>query len=104
MDSPIGSNVEIRHDHGFNDTFYHKSDFTDCGLSRDQPPMVELEFNLFVSNFELFKCRPENNYSDSVCRQCCDTDNCTKAPTWWYPQSRAEWDYSGEEAAYPAGY
>ena len=55
----------------------------------------------------LNQCRPENNYSDSVCRQCCDTDNCTKAPTWWYPQSRAEWDYSGEtyaEETYPANY
>merc|ERR1712210_330267 len=27
------------------------------------------------------QCRPENYYGESVCRQCCATDNCTKEPS-----------------------
>jgi len=53
--------------------------------------------NFQNANPDYTQCRPENAYSDSVCRQCCATDNCTKDPSWWYPQSREEWDYSGPE-------
>merc|ERR1712050_124056 len=61
--------------------------------------------NMKAQNFQnpnpdYTQCRPETAYSDSVCRQCCDTDNCTRDPSWWYPQSREEWDYSGEETSY----
>ena len=46
---------------------------------------------------------PAKGYHHSVCRQCCDTPNCVKDPDWWYPQTRAEWAYTGEETpAYPA--
>ena len=56
--------------------------------------------NFMNQNPDYTQCRPESNYADSVCRQCCDTDNCTRDPSWWYPQSREEWDYSGEEDSY----
>ena len=55
-------------------------------------------------NPDYTQCRPESNYADSVCRQCCDTDDCTKvnpesgATDWWYPSSREEWDFTGEES------
>ena len=63
--------------------------------------------NMKAQNFQnpnpdYTQCRPEKHYSDSVCRQCCDTDNCTYYPTWWYPKTRAEWDY--EEEPYTAPY
>ncbi|CBY43105.1 unnamed protein product, partial [Oikopleura dioica] len=47
------------------------------------------------------QCRPEAGYTHSVCRQCCDSDNCVKDPEWWYPTTRTEWSYTGEES-YPA--
>ncbi|CAG5095990.1 Oidioi.mRNA.OKI2018_I69.XSR.g14428.t1.cds [Oikopleura dioica] len=46
------------------------------------------------------QCRPENYYGESVCRQCCASDNCTKEPSWWYPADRSEWAYKGEESGY----
>ena len=46
-------------------------------------------------NPDYTQCRPETDYSDSVCRQCCATDNCTKEPSWWYPLTREEWAYKG---------
>lgn len=55
--------------------------------------------NFQNQNPDYTQCRPESNYSDSVCRQCCAEDNCTKEPSWWYPQSREEWAYTGETEA-----
>lgn len=40
------------------------------------------------------QCRPETGSIHSVCRQCCNSDLCTKEPSWWYPSSRQEWSYS----------
>merc|ERR1711990_352382 len=56
--------------------------------------------NFQNSNPDYTQCRPESQYKNSVCRQCCTEPNCTKSPTWWYPTTRAEWDYSGEETPY----
>merc|ERR1712141_642428 len=53
--------------------------------------------NFQNNNPDYTQCRPEAKYNESVCRQCCDSDNCTKLPTWWYPTSRDEWAYTGEE-------
>jgi len=62
--------------------------------------------NFMEDNPDITQCRPEGpakGYHHSVCRQCCDTPNCVKDPDWWYPQTRAEWAYTGEETpAYPA--
>lgn len=68
--------------------------------------------NNMANNFShkdpaLTQCRPEGpsmGYNHSVCRQCCSESNCVKSPDWWYPTSRAEWAYTGEEEAYPAPY
>lgn len=48
------------------------------------------------------QCRPEGpeeGYMHSVCRQCCSEENCIKDPDWWFPQTRDEWAYTGEETA-----
>jgi len=48
------------------------------------------------------QCRPEGptvGYMHSVCRQCCSEENCIKDPDWWFPQTRDEWAYTGEESA-----
>ncbi|CAG5106341.1 Oidioi.mRNA.OKI2018_I69.chr1.g2799.t1.cds [Oikopleura dioica] len=42
------------------------------------------------------QCRPEPGYTHSVCRQCCETDSCTKD---WYPTDRPGWGYTA-----PSGY
>jgi len=52
--------------------------------------------NLKAQNFQSSdpsktQCRPESNFTSSVCRQCCTTNNCTKAPVWWHPKNRTEW-------------
>lgn len=46
------------------------------------------------------QCRPEMDYTHSVCRQCCSENNCVKEPSWWYPVSRDEWAYT-ENAVVP---
>lgn len=51
--------------------------------------------NFQNSNPAYTQCRPEPEYTDSVCRQCCKDNNCTKDPTWWYPTTRDEWAYTG---------
>ena len=38
--------------------------------------------NFQNSNPAYTQCRPEPEYTDSVCRQCCKDNNCTKDPTW----------------------
>merc|ERR1711935_62288 len=47
--------------------------------------------NFQNANPNYTQCRPEAGHTHSVCRQCCDEDNCTRSPIWWYPASRAEW-------------
>lgn len=62
--------------------------------------------NFQNQNPDYTQCRPETYYPESVCRQCCATDNCTKEPSWWYPTTRQEWSYTGDEDSYDnnAGY
>ena len=39
--------------------------------------------NFQNDNPDYTQCRPETTYTDSVCRQCCKDNNCTKDPSWW---------------------
>merc|ERR1711970_362972 len=55
--------------------------------------------NFQNSNPDYTQCRPETTYTDSVCRQCCAENNCTKDPSWWYPATREEWAYTDAAAA-----
>lgn len=43
----------------------------------------------FIGKWNFTQCRPESTQAHSVCRQCCDTDNCTKS----YPENptRKQW-------------
>jgi len=59
--------------------------------------------NFQNENPDYTQCRPESQYLSSVCRQCCSEDLCTKSPDWWYPLTREEWAYTGEEEGYSAG-
>jgi len=64
--------------------------------------------NFQNQNPDYTQCRPETQYTDSVCRQCCDTNDCTKNDAngntdWWYPTSRDEWAYTGEATAPATG-
>jgi hypothetical protein len=43
-------------------------------------------------------------YTHSVCRQCCTDENCVMSPEPWFPLTRAEWAYTGEEETYTAPY
>merc|ERR1712037_845580 len=52
--------------------------------------------NFWGNNPSWTQCRPEPGYTHSVCRQCCETDSCTKD---WYPTDRPGWGYTA-----PSGY
>lgn len=56
--------------------------------------------NFQNANPDYTQCRPEAEYGHSVCRQCCEEDNCVKSPEWWYPTTRSEWAYTGESNGY----
>lgn len=52
--------------------------------------------NFREENPDHTQCKPEAKYNQSVCRQCCKENNCTKDPSWWYPTSREEWAYGDD--------
>merc|ERR1712176_1047200 len=52
--------------------------------------------NFWGNNPSWTQCRPEPGCTHSVCRQCCETDSCTKD---WYPTDRPGWGYTA-----PSGY
>merc|ERR1712147_554201 len=45
----------------------------------------------------------QNTNPDSVCRQCCTENNCTKDPSWWYPATREEWAFTDAAASGTSG-